>query len=291
MYSARITQTNPSAFIFLLDQSGSMEEPVEFLGSRTSKAEAVALTANMLISEIIHRSSREKGIRDYFHLALLGYGNDEVYPLTAKASGGSDVEGFMTVSRLAGLDVRRRSYTRERRLPSGESLLTTTEQKFWIEPRARSNTPMYKALTEGFALARRWCTKQSHAGSYPPIIFNITDGEASDADDKSLLAISESIRALSTSDGNVLLINSHISSVGTSGPVIFPCSQQCPGNARHARLLYDMSSPMPESYNDHIRRIKTDGERPPFRGMSYNCPIESLLTIIDIGSISINLIQ
>ena len=291
MYSARITRSNPSAFIFLIDQSGSMQEQVTFNGSVMTKAEAVALVTNMLISETINRSRREEGVRDYFHLALLGYSDNEVYTLVKLPAGAS----FLSVSQLAGLDVPQRRYTRERLLPSGESILTSTEQKFWVEPRAVSNTPMYAALNQAYDLARKWCSATANRSGYPPIIFNITDGEASDAEEEKLLDVAQRIRSLSTEDGNVLLINIHICPDGSGNTdgaqVIFPSSEEELGDARHAGLLYRLSSPMPESYQENIVRVKGPGAVAPFRGMSYNCSMADLLTMIDIGSISINMIQ
>lgn len=53
-----------------------MSEPTTFHGRRMSKSEAVALTVNMLIDELLNRCKREEGYRDYFDIAVQGYHGD-----------------------------------------------------------------------------------------------------------------------------------------------------------------------------------------------------------------------
>ena len=60
-------------------------------------------------------------------------------------------------------------------------------------------------------------------------------------------------------------------------------------NNRYARLLYDISSPMPPLFDDAIRSLRGDEARGPFRGMCYNASITELLSILNVGSISVNL--
>ena len=47
-YSASIMRQNPTAFVFLIDQSGSMGEPTQYRGQTCSKAEAVAQIVNQM---------------------------------------------------------------------------------------------------------------------------------------------------------------------------------------------------------------------------------------------------
>lgn len=81
MYSARISRNSPAAFIILIDQSGSMAETVVIDRKEVVKAKAVAFIVNMLIAELLNRSRREEGYRDYFDIAVLGYHGDEVASL------------------------------------------------------------------------------------------------------------------------------------------------------------------------------------------------------------------
>ena len=285
MYAARITRLNPTAFIILIDQSGSMEEQVLFNSTRMTKADSVALVTNRLISELMLRSYREDGVRDYFDIAVIGYSGDKATSLLGERG------EFVRSSQLAQMECPKRKITRERLLPGGESVITTLEQKYWITPRAEGSTPMYAALLSAYDLAGRWCRKVHNRHSYPLTIFNITDGEASDGDSEDLLDISDKIRQLHTDDGNVLLLNIHISSHEGNEPVIFPASKEELPQDKYAQLLYDMSSTMPAAYNETIFQIRDNSIEPPFRGMSYNTSITDLIAMMNIGSLSISLIQ
>ena len=70
MYSQSITRTHRTAFVVLVDGSGSMGEEILFRGIRISKAKAVSMIANELLFELIERARRTEGIRDYYDVAL-----------------------------------------------------------------------------------------------------------------------------------------------------------------------------------------------------------------------------
>src|SRR5260370_25681268 len=77
MYSAEISRKNPGCFIFLLDQSASMGDP--FGGSNDRrKADELATIINKLIHNLSIRCPQGDSIYDYFHVAVIGYGQDSV---------------------------------------------------------------------------------------------------------------------------------------------------------------------------------------------------------------------
>ena len=69
----RITTKTPAVFLFMLDLSGSMLEQIPFNGKLRSKAEILSLMINRTLGEILNRSLRENGYRDYFKIAIFGY--------------------------------------------------------------------------------------------------------------------------------------------------------------------------------------------------------------------------
>src|SRR5213595_808665 len=89
MYSAEIRRKNPGCFIFLLDQSASMEDPFGGSSDRR-KADELATIINKLIHNLSIRCAKGDSIYDYFHVAVIGYGQDTVVksafdgPLTGK---------------------------------------------------------------------------------------------------------------------------------------------------------------------------------------------------------------
>ena len=50
-----------------------------------------------------------------------------------------------------------------------------------------------------------------------------------------------------------------------------------------------MSSTMPDIYGESIVRLRGGGDG-PFRGMSYNAVMTELVSMMDIGSVSVNLL-
>ncbi|MEG0789422.1 MAG: VWA domain-containing protein [Alistipes sp.] len=283
MYKQSITRAHRTAFIIAMDCSGSMAQELFFMGRSMSKAEAVAEVTNRLLFELIERARRSDGVRHYYDIAVVGYSGDGVVPMLP------DKEGFIPVNVLAAQQVAMQTRTSEYRLPNGEIALRKHVIPCWIKPLAKGETPMYDALLYLRDLVAGWVGESDHAGSFPPVIFNITDGESSDGDDDGLREVCEQIKALHTLDGNVLLINIHLAAGDTEQSVIFPTAEEANYTNRYATLLFDCSSEMPETMTEAIREVKTYGAMPPFRGMSFNASIAELLTILNIGSISVSI--
>ena len=282
MYTQSITRSHRTAFVLLIDGSGSMAEEILFRGKRTTKAEAVASITNGLLFELIERARRNDGVRDYYDIAVMAYsGNDEVYSLLP------DGRKMISVAELAAREAPTRREVIECRMPDGSTALREIPAPAWVAPEAAGQPPMHQALDEACELVAEWCRNPAHAASFPPTVFNITDGEATDCDDEELRAVAERLRSLRTCDGNVLLINIHIAPGDAQQAIFFPSEEEAGYPNRYARLLYDCSSPMPEVFNEAIREAKGPGALPPFRGMSYNASPEQLIAMLNIGSISV----
>lgn len=282
MYTQSITRTRRTAFILAIDGSGSMAETIRFRGRTTTKAEAVAAIANDLLFELIERARRDDGVRDYYDIALIGYGGDD--RVESLLPDGAET---LTVTELAARRPVLRTRSEELRLPDGRIALRETTFPQWVAPHAAGQTPMCEALRRCRDLADAWCARAENAASFPPVVFNITDGEATDCDDEELRAVAAQIRSLGTADGNVLLINIHLAADDEGHTLFFPGADERPGPNRYAQLLYDCSSQMPAPFDEAIRREKGPGALPPFRGMSFNASATQLLTMLNIGSISI----
>lgn len=282
MYTQSITRNHRTAFILAIDCSGSMAESILFRGRRLTKAEAVAGITNDLLFELVERARRSDGIRDYYDIAVIGYsGDDEVRSLLP------DGEELVPVSALAAREMPVRTEVIEHRLPDGSIALREIPAPSWIESQAAGQTPMCEALRRVRDIAAEWTARAANAESFPPVVFNITDGEATDCDDEELRAVCNQIKALETVDGNVLLINIHIAAGDAGRHVFFPEAHEANYTNRYAALLYDCSSEMPAVFNEAIREAKDPGAVPPFRGMSYNASAAQLVTMLNIGSISV----
>jgi len=97
---------------------------------------------------------------------------------------------------------------------------------------------MCNAITTAAEQLVAWC--DAHPDSYPPTVLHVTDGESTDGDPEGL---AQQLQQISTSDGNVLLFNLHVSTSG-GDPVKFPSSDVGLSD-NYAKLLFRMSSPLP----------------------------------------------
>jgi len=123
-----------------------------------------------------------------------------------------------------------------------------------------------------------------HANCFPPIVINITDGEATDVSPEELAQIAESVRAVKSEDGNVLLFNVHISSA-SAHPILFPASDEGLPDA-YARLLFRMSSPLPPSMFQQAQKMFEGQQRirEGARGFAFNADLVSVIQFLEIGT-------
>jgi hypothetical protein len=250
-------------------------------GHKLSKAEAVSMVTGRLIDELIMRSHRDNGYRYYYDIALIGYSEDRVYSLLG------DELSFYPITIIAGRSVRRVPYTLYYNTLNGGTVSFCEDVSLWIEPRAQGATPMYKMINCVTTLVADWCAKEENRDSFPPLVFNITDGEASDANYDMLRSASNRLRNTGTTDGKTLFMNVHISSNTDHAPILFPNIHEVPLSVRHAHLMMDMSSVIPESLHPYIRECRTSIANPPYIAMSYNASMSELVAMLNIGSRSL----
>ena len=150
---------------------------------------------------------------------------------------------------------------------------------------------MYEMLIAATDLVERWCAEPQNSESFPPIVFNITDGEPTDCTDEQLREAAGRLRSVATADGNVLLINVHISTNTTQPAMVFPRMDEIGRDNRYARLLADISSRVPEAMEESVRQYRNDFALPPFVAMSYNASITNAVAMLDIGSRSATILR
>lgn len=280
-YTAEISRANPSSMIFLIDQSGSMADP--FGGEeKKSKADVLASDINRLLQNIVIQCAKAEGVRDYYHVGVIGYG-DRVGPAFSGSLAGRELVPLSEVA-----DNPARIEERPRKVPDGAGGLVEDNVRFpvWFEPVARGATPMCEALTRASSLVDGWL--DDHPGCFPPIVINITDGEATDhgSDITKLLDAAESVKQLASSDGNVLLFNAHISA-GAQTPIEFPDNEEGLPN-EYARILFRMSSLLPQ----HLR-LAAEQEgfsvSPTTRGFLFNADEVAIIKFLEIGTRPSNL--
>jgi hypothetical protein len=300
-YSAEVSRTNPSCFLFLIDQSGSMDAVVDPTDVRVldrpivvdgqtytqtasgrTKAQGVADAINKLLQNLVIKCAKSEGVRDYYHVGVIGYGGDNTANRVCPAFGGILVgRELVPVSEIANNPAK--IDERSKKVEDGAGGLVDQKVKFpiWFEPLANGGTPMCQALSKARDIANGWI--QQHPSGFPPIVINITDGEATDGDPN---GPAESIRSLATSDGNVLLFNVHISSQKLA-PIEFPDSDGGLPD-QFAKLLFNMSSVLP-TYMQEMARKEGIPATELTRGFVFNADMVSVIRFLDIGTRPSNL--
>jgi hypothetical protein len=276
-YQAEISRSNPTCFLFLLDQSGSMSDPFAGAVGR-SKADELATILNRLLASLVIRCSKDEGVRDYFEVGVLGYGGSKVAPVLGGALAGTPI---VPIGRLANEPLRVED--RVQKVPDGAGGLVEQTVKFpiWVDPRAEGGTPMNAALAQGHAALTDWVGR--HSSAFPPAVFNITDGEATDGDPQ---PAAERLRALSTDDGSALLFNVHLSE-RRAPSVEFPTTDEGLPDA-FAKRLFGMSSPLPPHLEAAARQegyAAGEGSR----GFVFNADAAAVIQFLDIGTRPANL--
>ncbi len=195
-YSAEVSRSNPMCIIFLVDQSGSMNDPFG-KDSGKMKSEGVADAINQLIDTLIDSCTKQGAVLDRYHIGVIGYGDNAV-SLLQSDSGESDL---VKISELA--DSPLRTETRSRKVFDGAGGFREHEVVFpvWFEPMASGQTRMREAIDLAATFAEEFIVE--HPECRPPIVFNITDGAPHEPDPTEQAA--KQLRSIASSDGNLLL--------------------------------------------------------------------------------------
>jgi hypothetical protein len=279
-YTQEISRENPTLFVFLLDQSYSMEEPIG--GNNPEgrrKMDELAAAINSWLQNMAIRATGSEGVKHWMDVALIGYRTDQQAnpviesPLAGALAGKVLCSVVEIAENPARTDQRTRSFFDEE---TGEVMETPEEALIWVEAKAEGGTPMCSALRMAYDLTDEWI--QRHPQSFPPIVIHITDGESQEGDP---LPYAEPIMDLATSDGNVLLLNCHLS-MSAEDPFLFPHSGEILPD-REARVLFQMSSPLPDSM--YQRAVAEGFElQPGARGMAFNADMVTLIKFLDMGT-------
>ena len=269
-YQAEISRENPTCLLFVIDQSGSMDENME---SGRSKAQFVADVLNKTIYTLVTNCTKADGIRPYFDVGVLAYREASV-----QAGFGGALSSGVVHSITAINDSPLRIEERMRKVDDGAGGVIEQKIKFpvWFDPTSNGGTPMCAALTKAAEVIVPWC--DSHPKSYPPTILHVTDGQSTDGIPEE---ICNGLKQMSTGDGPCLMFNLHVSRA-SGNEVVFPSTENDLID-EYSRLLFRMSSPLPP----HLIKAAqgkgyplTDGAR----GCIVNASAEFIVAFFEIGT-------
>ena len=274
MYTSDISRAKPTAFLFIIDQSGSMDETLE---TEQTKAQFVADVLNKTLYQLVIRSTRADGVRDYFDVGVIGYGmgiksgfagalaSDILHPLSAIEANPLRVE------------------ERVKRVSDGAGGLVDQPTKFpvWFDATSNGGTPMTAAMTQAAETIAAWC--DAHPDSYPPTIIHVTDGQSTDGDPTE---VADALKQMGTDDGQCLLFNLHISRSGGEA-VVFPGSNS--SLDEFGKMLFSLSSQFPSHLVEAAKDAGYDSVSSESRFFGYKAGYEAIVDFFDIGTRASNL--
>lgn len=287
-YTARIDREHPTAFIFLVDHSVSMNRYTFVNEERITLSEAVARIVNSQIDELVQRCVKNNETRHYFDIAVIGYG-EEAYSAWNGALEGKD---FVTPEEIRDNPYKKITVTEEVKTRKGITL-KEVEKKQWMVARHDGGwTHMNKALKRAKSLLEDWMTTHQNRDCFPPTIINITDGEYNGTTDDNMMQLSNELKSMFTNDGNVLFFNIHI--VPEQEEVIsFPSEVHELNGDHYGEKLFAMSSLLPLSYNDQMKQILNEDIDADIRhrAMAVNTGMQFLAKFMKIGTLSSTLVN
>ena len=211
-YSTPATSATPALIIYLLDVSGSMFEPC----GDSTKIEVVTNSLRKMVVKMVQRSTKGAVVSPRYRIAMFAYTNYVTDLL----------DGILTIDDLA-----------QRGIPKLTPLDMTNTQAAFEEAEKLLNKELNNL-------------QQSPA----PLICHMTDGEYNMGDPTDVV---KRIMEISVPDGKVLIENIFISNDALASPIDDPKAWSGLTNTEqlsdiYARKLFEMSSPLPESYLDAL---------------------------------------
>lgn len=288
-YQKTITRAQPGLIICLVDRSYSMSRPAGGVMGGVSLAEMVADIVNDFIAGLaMSCMPSPEGVRPYYFVGLIGYGETE-------DQSGAGVESLFRGD-LRGefvhdiQDISSKYLRIEERPPNPSSSIPGGPAEVWVEPAAGYGTPMCEALHSAGQLVQRFC--ESFPESFPPVVFNFTDGEPTDEDSfaptgqapATLEEWAQRLCSLKTEDGNALLLNAYLS----AEPAVaarFPATPEAlPGPGRR---MFGISSGMPDILQGRAMAAYDQPLPAGSRGLVVNASASDLMKLLKIGTVLI----
>ncbi|MBV9981593.1 VWA domain-containing protein [Bradyrhizobium sp.] len=269
-YQAEISRENPTCILFVIDQSGSMDE---IMDSGRSKAAFVADVLNKTLYTLVTSCSKSDGVRNYFDVGVISYAGSQVASGFGGALSSEIVHPIHAIS-----ENTLRVEERKKKVDDGAGGIVELKTKFpvWFDPKSEGGTPMRAALGKTIETVSSWC--EQHPTSYPPTILHVTDGQSTDGGPEDM---ADGLRRISTKDGEALLFNLHLNTAAGL-EIVFPTAETALLDD-YSRALFRMSSPLPA----HLAKFAgdkgytiADGSR----GFIFNGDPQCVVDFFEIGT-------
>ena len=265
----KVTRRRPGLLFVLVDGSGSMRE--EFAPG-VRKADSVAEVTNNVLGSLVERFRSGSQVSDRLDVVALRYGDKRVTnAFEGSLAGGAEP---IEISRLDTALVN----TVDLQDEEGN----TFTAKAWLAPGAPGgDTPMSQGFGEALQAVRSWKRRPVDT-EHLVLGVHVSDGIFTDGDPTGKLAELQDVAK--KQGGKLVMTNILLAKHGaTARPVLFPTPADAEGFDEAGKLLFKLSSPVPEAL---ARSLGKDVIRPGARMMAYNADPEGLEQVFVAGSSS-----
>lgn len=224
-YERKISRQHPGLIVLVLDDSGSMNDPLP--GTSDKKWKWVDRLVGIILKELLARSTEMKGdsvaIKPRYYIHIIRYGShpenwgDGLMDIEQVVQKFADDQGSLGLGgKLGGTDAD-------------------------------------AALRMAHEFLKDTVTDERFGDSFSPMLFHLTDGESgTDA-----TGTAEQIMNLKTSDGNVLMVNAYIGTqtdLSYAGPEDFPGYVDVAeaGGGEDNNRMFSMSSVLPACIHQNL---------------------------------------
>lgn len=261
---------HPGCVVILIDQSGSMKDHVA-VGGRTVRDVCTA-AVNAALRNLANICTRQKVVQPRLVVGVIGYGT------TAVSAWGPKLQSWAkTGATLVPLDVMDAN---------------KEEGGTWIAPRPSDESGEFPGTAMGAAIeeARKWCAPWAaeHRESLPPILINITDGNPDAGTEDLTRDAAEAFKAIETDFGNGIVLTYHVSKQAQAPAIEFPDATDLERMTPECRLMFDISSDLPDWMVSHARDLLKasavavkQGSR---RGLVFGAPVTHLTEVLRFAS-------
>jgi hypothetical protein len=228
-YERKVERAHPALIVMILDDSGSMSESLP--GTSDARYQWVERYSGIILKELLARSMEMSSgtpvVKPRYYLDVIKYGSS-----VETWQGGAEGDEELDIGAAA------KKFTDSGSFGLGAKL---------------GGTDTAAAFELALRRIEKSLQKERFRNSFPPIVFHLTDGEShTDAE-----PFAQQIMGLSSSDGNVLVVNGYI---GTStqlnykDPNDFPgyLTEQEVGSSQDHLRLFRMSSVIPETMRENL---------------------------------------
>jgi hypothetical protein len=244
-----------------------------------AKADALADAINRLLQQLVIKCAKAEGVRDYYHIGVIGYGANGVKPAF---SGNISGKNLAPISEIADNPARIEERTKKVSDGAGGLVDTTIKFPIWFDAVANGGTPMTAAFVKANEIISTWLTENPDC--FPPVVIHITDGESNDGDPTEEM---KKLTEQNSNDGNVILFNLHTHSKGTNS-ITFPDAEVSLPD-KYAEMLFNGASLLPDFMRDIATKEYNLTLSHSAKAFVMNGDLDIIITAIEIGTRPSNL--